>query len=558
MINPEHKFDHEIKRALENYQAPYQPDDWLLMEQMLDHAEERASIPLPQKGITTLRNSVLVLSFVCLMLMSAGLVYQRMEYKQPPLPTSMLPAAFTPSQPAQTKVEQLNNSITATTYSTPNSGTANSTSISTEIALLQTHHTTANALHNTALKPPAALPHNNVASPNAFNLLLSAANAPLLPYATATQTHNNRLGVTIANATNGGLYTEANSAPQAAALLAFLPTLKTDFVTAQTTPKQVKALQTLIINPEQPAAAEPIVAIAPKLPPKSGRLALAAVTSTDANWLSGNQQSGGFSSGLNLSYAIGKHWGISAGALFSQKKWVVRTGQHNSINNTTEINNFDNPEIWNSKEQSSIMMNMLEIPVSLTFNILPGKKINPYLRAGVSAWLPFQNMVSYNQYNYGSLSQTGTANQTILANMPFTPNPRPNSTLLNDSDPLLSTPVIYDDITDLPASPNIYNSHFQDYWINSNPDFQSVMVATEYIQIPNAPGINQPVWDIVHLTAGVNYHIGKQWLLLAETRFSSSITRHRFDAKLSTPLQPTQGQRLFSGSMTVGFAYRFK
>ncbi len=510
--------------------------------------------------------------------MSAGLVYQRMEYKQPPLPTSMPPTLFTTPQPANYQpapiinAEQLSSSITATTHSTPSSGTANFTSISTEIALLQTHHTATNALHNTALKLPAALPQNNVASPNAFNLLIAATNALLLPNTTDAQPENNRLDTYIANAANGALFAGANSnknlpvatvqPPNATTittpLLAFLPTLKTGLVTAQTTPKQVKELQNLIINPEQAAAAQPIIAIAPKLPPQLGKLTLAAVTSTDVNWLSGNQQSGGFSSGLNLNYAIGKHWGISAGTLFSQKKWLVLPKQINSINNTNELTNFGSTEIRNNKEQNSIMMNMVEIPVSLTFNILPGKKISPYLRAGVSAWLPVQNMVSYTQYNHGSLSQTGTANQTILANMPFTPNPRPNSTLLNDNDPLLSTPVIYDDITDLPTSPNIYNSQFQNYWINSNPDFQSVVYATEHIQIPNAPGINQPVWDIVHLTAGVNYHIGQQWLLLAETRFSASITRHRFDAKLPTSLQPVQGQRLFSGSMTVGFAYRFK
>lgn len=531
MNNPEHNFDNRIKQALENYQAPYQPDDWLIMQDKLDGNDKKSR---PKFAIFPFKITLglLFVAFAAL-IGTAGIGFQQWQELPSTASKSNVSSLQENATSANTDLSsaEINSGINQAGFTMPSSesvdlATATDFEPVTDIAPVLT-----NAVP--IQKSQSLLP---VATADI------RATAPATPVIPVVLQPSDRLPL---------------PATVKGATLPFLSAISGKLIDDHL-PETVKELQ-LFELPELPVSEETETsAPAPQMPPRLPLITLNTVTAADANGLGIDAPvTAGFSTGLMASYRLSKHFKVTTGALFSYKNLQIDyQPTQSTYENSITINDVPYLQTNNAQQRGFLEMNMVEIPLSIQYQLLPTKKISPYVRAGVSAYLPFKNMVSYNRNSNGLFVQTGS-NQTILANFPFVPNPRP-TTLGNSTDPLLAQPIIEDiENTDIPLPTN-YDSPLQSYWVNSQPDYQTNLTATQYVQIENAPGINRPIWDIVHLSLGMNYQINRHWGIMAETQVKGSLLRHRFDTKLPIQLQADGGQRLFTASMQVGVAYSFK
>jgi len=525
MNNPDNQFEKRIKQALENYQVPYQPDDWLLMQEKLDRQNEKER---PKFFIFPYKTTLGLLSvFFAVVIGTAGIGFQHWNQSSEPLTAGKKASSKTEMSKEMplTATEHVNETVIETDKTTVIPTVFETASfdpivpVSNGVATFESTDNFKSALPENMRVTSSAIPAQTFVSKPVDNQPLPVVN----PFQFVPAIHS------------------ISGKP------VMLPL-----------PDAIKSLQNDIVPELSTEEETETSAPAPQLPARLPLITLSAHSAADANTFGNNDPvTAGISSGLMVSYRLNKHFRLSAGAMFSHKN--LKTNYQppkNMLENTIVITDYSNMPENIPPQQSVVKLNMVEIPLSVQYLLLPNKKFSPYIRAGVSAYLPFKNMVNYYRSSNGVFVQSGAV-QTILSDFPYIPSHQTVNPG-NNVDPLLQQPIIQDlENTDLP-NPFGLNNPLQNYWINSLPDYQTNLTANQFVQIEDAPGINRPIWDVVHLSLGMNYQINRSWGIMAETQMKGTLMKHRFDTKLPVQLQPQGGQRLYSASLQLGVSYSFK
>ncbi|OWY20870.1 hypothetical protein C7N43_13120 [Sphingobacteriales bacterium UPWRP_1] len=576
-----HNFDNKVKRALENYEAPYQPDDWLLMDAMLDAAEEskRPTLVLfPGRRIIKL----LFTGALFLVLAGAGIGYY--QWQNQPVPPNNIASNMPPALPAEQP--QGYTAAPASGVDAPKvlSSGAN-TALKTKNAQgsLSNTATQSKTSVTTSSKPAGTTrltPQNQdfAAPPAAASLKTGAGLASKSGHQSGTrppQTGSTPLlsGLYAEQANAGAGFAPvsaavASSPVHTTALPAGTPTPANLKNTPEQLPQKLQSIKAAALPlpradiqlppPQMPAVAQPALtaaAPAPQFPPAAlPRFSAGAYTAADANMLQENNHAlAGISVGMQGTFRFARHWSIAAGAGFSYKKMHINIGNPPNYNQPAEPTDttFD-PNYANAYYNATLQMSMAVIPLTVQYHLLPGKKISPFAGIGYSVYLPYKNMLTYNRLLSSRHVSDLTSPQSLLANTPFTPDPRPVSGNNPDNDPLVDNPNIYDIEEETASNNNALNN----YWVNSQPVYEANLAANTVNQQPITEA-NRPMFDVVHLELGMDYRISKHFRLSAVTRLSGTVKQHRF-VNQPQMRQISAEQRLFTGSIQLCLSWFFK
>lgn len=573
-----HNFDNKIKHALESYEAPYQPDDWLLMDAMLDAAEEaeRPTLVLfPGRHIIKL----LFAGALFLVLAGAGIgYYQSQSRPAAPNTASNLPPeksghAAAPNAGADSP--KVSPSGIYTTQKTE----------STQVGLSNTEAQIKTAVATTGSQPagiaPLKMQNLTLAAPPAGNTSSETgasgwvSKSGRLGSAEPPQTGNNTpLPDLYAAQTNAGTgfmpagvsentplhTTPATAGSQTTATLKNAPkqlAQRVQSIKATSLSLPPSAIQ--LPQPKLPVIAQPpLTAAAP--PPQFPAAALprfsaGVYTAADVNMLQKNNHAlAGMSSGIQGTYRFARHWSIAAGAGLSYKKMNIDIGRPLNYDQSAELTDTAfAPSYVNAYHNATLQMNMAVIALTVQYHLLPDKKISPFAGIGYSVCLPYKNMLTYKSLLSSAYASDITSPQSVLATMPFTPNPRPASGNNNpDHDPLVDNPNIYD----IEEETVFNNNPLNNYWVNSQPVYEADLTANTVNQ-QQITEANRPLFDVLHLELGIDYQVSKHLRLSGVTRLSGTVMPHRFINQPQISQVNTQ-QRLFTGSVQIGLSWLFK
>lgn len=588
-----YNFDNKIKRALENYEAPYQPDDWLLMEDKLNAAEDtkRPTLVLfPGRRIIKLLFTG-ALFFVlaggagigyyqwqnhnyqsAITQNSAQLLPQTPNGKTPPVPAQEQAAAPTPASGNKIATKTAtNSSVISKTAQGQTVNPAGSTAAKLSQQATGSYEPASATYNQTLQTSGSSFLSRSSREPLANRLYTNANNLPLQQETTAITNNTGNLPPANAPASEfaannqhsaGSLtapakvYTElkntATPLKTAPILLQTLPA--TEVLTLPEKEAKILPAQQVPIVPGKPVLA---AAPAPQFPAALPRFGAGAYTAANANWLQNNTPLAGVSYGIQFSYRFARHWSVAAGIGAGYKELNLTT--HNANNNlqfdpnqlTDSINTINNAT---QRYNALLQLNMAEIPVSVQYYLLPGKRFSPFAAAGFSVYLPFNNRLTYERSVISWYSSGNTALQSVIAAIPFSPDPRPVTNTNPDNDPLVNNPNIYD----IEEEAVFNNNPFNSYWVNSLPDYQSSITATAVNQLTQIPEAKRPMFDVIHLTLGANFKVSNRLQLWGATQFSGTVKQHKLYSIPEAGHQNITPQRLFTASAQFGVTYLFK
>lgn len=500
MENPTNKMDDVIKKALKGYDVPYNPQDWKRMEQMLD--EPQRAVPLWWRPTMTK-----ILAAAMLVVALSFSVYQYGLWEQgtgaksvsemvkKPTGTSSVNAAkqsleaaaiYPQSQSATHAVAKHQNLVKDQTPSeliaSEQAKKTVQKTTNSHLAIEKTENFTVGS-NNSIIFAKKQADHtikNQKDSYYSFGnehkpTYTSLEHANLTPTSTLTQ-HTTQLTKAIAEA--------AKTQP-----LVTVPSLRASYIQNMAAP----ITQALPSKASLVTDATPLPTL-PKNP--TSTLRITAVSSVDANFTdftTGPQA--GYSAGLTLDKKITKRWSIESGALYAHKTFETK---NEGLLFTQAADFQTNYGVQYIPQNLVTHLQLIEIPVLAKYHIRPHKKWQPYVSAGLAAYIPIKENYTYTT-TFNPIDNNATPPIEIdvpiwtdtMSNV-FAPLPPPESILLDQG-------------------------------------YEVASVAEEEYRVNSVERPSNPYWGVARINTGFTYRFAKICHLQLEAQLRASLPKYKFD-----------------------------
>lgn len=517
-------FESDIRRILENHEAPFNPDDWALLEAKLND-QKKPAVPPP---LFNWRIGLIFAGVLFFSLFAGKTLYNRRAN-----PTNILTemgntkpisdnASILPTSPANLSAAQSDNLAKDTPNLQTTSKISESNPIATAANKQANPYLTASAdkfaLPKTSAHVSKTTQKNQAAADNSYtnaatvSNLNSAAQITNVPKNAASNnlfstTNNNGIGNKNTSYTGQSTNNKIPISPQSDQPPTEANTNQTETIhnnlppdtTPDTNPATTKntANEAVMAQKSNEAAQQntPTETATPNPPtapeashakpkavkkPHKGFHAfyIGAFTSSDGNFVSGRPLRLGNTSGFNLNWQFHRNWSIESGVGYAFKNY-----QFSTLYKMTPIY----PQEY---EKSQAHVEMVEIPIILKFHFGHSNGASPYIGIGNSIFIPTKQ-----HYDYVPLKEV------------------PNLPLGADSANYI-TPV-------------------EDY-----------------------PSLST-IWKAPNIRAGITFDLSRRMKLNIESQFKTTLDKYLLGHNLPTIQDAGRRYGLYSFGVQVGVSYKF-